>query len=66
MIESDRKRYNPPSEDFAETRQMLNDVRQKNQQLLLINKRLHNQVQQLEMLVSDILDDTLGISHDTE
>jgi len=52
------KRSNPPSEDFAETRQLLKDERVKNEQLVLANKRLSKELKQKNDLIADILDDT--------
>ena len=52
------RRSNPPSEDFAETRQLLKDERVKNEQLVLTNKRLRVELKQKNDLIADILDDT--------
>jgi len=52
------RRSNPPSEDFAETRQLLKDERVKNEQLALTNKRLRIELKQKNELIADILDDT--------
>lgn len=52
------RRSNPPSEDFAETRQLLKDERTKNEQLALTNKRLRFELKQKDDLIADILDDT--------
>ena len=58
MIESDKKRYNPPSEDFAETRLLLKDERTKNEQLVRINKVQAQEIIRLQEVIADILDDT--------
>ncbi len=56
------KRHNLPSEDFAETRQLLKDEREKNEILGRVNKRLVQSNKALTDMIEDILDDR-GLPH---
>lgn len=62
---SNRKRYNPPSEDFAETKQKLKDALQKIEALEITHKRLRHTITQLDDMIADILDDTGKTCHES-
>lgn len=52
-----KKRYNPPSEDFAETKQKLKDANTVIETLENTTKRLRHTINDLNELIADILDD---------
>ena len=52
-----RKRYNPPSEDFAETKQKLKDANTTIEALENTIKRHNRTINNLNELIEDILDD---------